>query len=83
MCVKREVKVCSHLLSERSVPSLLHQKKHLLQLLSEEGGDRGAAGQDTLSLSWQLLRYLEHHVVGEDIADVGRGRKKGEEGRDE
>lgn len=76
VCVKREVKrVCSHLLSERSVSSLLHQEEHLLQLLSEEGGDRGAAGQDSLSLSWQRLRYLEHHVIGEDIADVGRGRK--------
>lgn len=44
--------------------------------MSEEGRYGGTAGQDSLGLSRQLLRYLEQHVVGKDIAETERDRDR-------
>ena len=41
----------SNLIGKRCLSCLLDRHEHLLQLLSEEGRDGGAAGQDTLCLS--------------------------------
>ena len=49
-------------------PGLHHQLVDLSQLLSEEDGDRVAAGKNSLRLSREDLRNLEEHVVGKDIS---------------
>ena len=51
-----------------SFPGLHHQLVDFSQLLSEEDGDRVAAGKNSLRLSREDLRNLEEHVVGKDIS---------------
>lgn len=41
-----------------------------VQILSDERRDRVAARQDSLHFAWQYLGDLQHHVVGQHVANA-------------